>query len=377
MAPKKKMAGIDKRKDGLLRLRFTVDGVRYCVYGKTVKECKEKELAKRKHLEEDAHRETKSSTFTVDEYFDSWIEGKRGTVKDTTLYTEKGWYKPMSKISVDSVGHHFGQLKLENVEPKHVRMIQKDMAKRLNTNTVNASIGLLRSIFRSAIEDRILAYNPAAGVKDLKRKEKKAVDTYHRALTREETTTFLDVSKDSWYYNSYVFMLNTGMRLGEVGGLKESDITETGINVERTLTRDENGNCVLGEETKTEAGKRFIPLNQDARDAIDRQEELNAFLEMAGAFEPSDIIFRSSTGNYLRQPSLEYDIKKYCRKAEIEAFTAHAFRDTFATRCVESGMQPKTLQAILGHSSISMTMDLYVHCLDDTKIKEFKEVSFK
>ena len=53
------------------------------------------------------------------------------------------------------------------------------------------------------------------------------------------------------------------------------------------------------------------------------------------------------------------------------------FRDTFATRCVESGMQPKTLQAILGHSSISMTMDLYVHCLDDTKVRELKAVSFK
>ena len=97
----------------------------------------------------------------------------------------------------------------------------------------------------------------------------------------------------------------------------------------------------------------------------------------SGAYNPSDLIFRSYTGNYLLHPSVEYDIKKYCKRAGIEAFTAHAFRDTFATRCVESGMRPKTLQTILGHSSISVTMDLYVHCMDDTKVKELEAVSFQ
>lgn len=373
---KKKTTGIDKYGNGQLRLRFTVDGVRYTVYGKTIKECREKELEKRKQLEDDTYHESK--TLTVNEYFENWLEAKRGTVKDTTLCTERGWYKPASKITVDKAGHQFGKLKMVNVEPQHIRILQRKLADKLNTNTVNACIGLVRSLFKSAItEDRIIVYNPAAGIKDLKRKEKKAVDTYHRALTKDETRSFLEVSQDSWYYNAYVFMLNTGMRLGEVGALRKSDISETGINVKRTLTRDENGNRIIGDDTKTGAGKRFIPLNQDARDAIRRQEEINTFLEKSEAFEPSDLVFRSSTGHLLLHPSVEYDIKKYCKQAGIEPFTAHAFRDTFATRCVESGMQPKTLQAILGHSSISITMDLYVHCLDDTKVQEMKAVSFK
>ena len=57
-------------------------------------------------------------------------------------------------------------------------------------------------------------------------------------------------------------------------------------------------------------------------------------------------------------------------------FTAHALRDTFATRCVESGMQPKVLQEIMGHTNISMTMNLYAHAMDESKIEQIKAVSF-
>lgn len=340
-----------------------------------MKEIRDKEPEKRRKLAEGTSRE--GAMLTVDEYFEKWIEGKRGTVKETTLFTEREWYKPISKVRVDSLGHLFGQLKLVKAEPQHIRTVQKELSKRLNSNTVNASIGLLRSLFKTAMEDRIFVFNPGAGVRDLQRKEKKAVDTYHRALTREETRAFLEVSQDSWFYNAYVLMLNTGMRLGEVGGLERSDITDAGIHVERTLTRNEKGSYILGEGTKTGAGRRFIPLNQDAKDAIWRQEEINTFMVTSGAYNPSDLIFRSYTGNYLLHPSVKYDIKKYCKRAGIEAFTAHAFRDTFATRCVESGMRPKTLQTILGHSSISVTMDLYVHCMDDTKVKELEAVSFQ
>ena len=64
-----------------------------------------------------------------------------------------------------------------------------------------------------------------------------------------------------------------------------------------------------------------------------------------------------------------------CRRLKMERITSHAFRDTFATRAIESGMNPKTLQSILGHASIKMTMDLYAHVMEDTKIEEMQKVS--
>jgi integrase len=68
------------------------------------------------------------------------------------------------------------------------------------------------------------------------------------------------------------------------------------------------------------------------------------------------------------------DIARICKAAGIEKFTAHAFRDTFATRCVESGMQPKTLQEIMGHTDIAMTMNLYAHVMEETKVSQMQAV---
>lgn len=80
-----------------------------------MKEIRDKEAEKRRKLAEGTSRE--GAMLTVDEYFEKWIEGKRGTVKETTLFTEREWYKPISKVRVDSLGHLFGQLKLVKVEP--------------------------------------------------------------------------------------------------------------------------------------------------------------------------------------------------------------------------------------------------------------------
>ena len=76
-------------------------------------------------------------------------------------------------------------------------------------------------------------------------------------------------------------------------------------------------------------------------------------------------IYRKSENNKI--------LKKLCDKAGIKKFSMHTLRHTFATRCIESGMKPKTLQNILGHANISMTMDLYVHVTEDEKEKEMQK----
>ena len=81
-------------------------------------------------------------------------------------------------------------------------------------------------------------------------------------------------------------------------------------------------------------------------------------------------IFRSITGKLLQARAVNRDIEIICEKAGIEYFAVHAFRDTFATRALESGMRPKTLQAILGHSTINITMEIYAHVMEDTKCNE-------
>ena len=92
------------------------------------------------------------------------------------------------------------------------------------------------------------------------------------------------------------------------------------------------------------------------------------------AAEEDKPIFRAPRGGLLGARCVKKDIDELCKTAGIERFTAHAFRDTFATRAVESGMQAKTLQEILGHADIGITMNLYAHVMENTKRRQMDAV---
>ena len=89
--------------------------------------------------------------------------------------------------------------------------------------------------------------------------------------------------------------------------------------------------------------------------------------------EFSDHIFLNRNGRLIPNSNYDRYLEKICDKTGIEKISMHTLRHTFATRCIESGMKPKTLQKILGHANISMTMDLYVHVTEDEKEKEMQK----
>ena len=92
--------------------------------------------------------------------------------------------------------------------------------------------------------------------------------------------------------------------------------------------------------------------------------------------EFSDTVFLCKKGTPTKNSAYDTKLFYYCDKAGIPRFSMHVLRHTFATRCIESGMRPKTLQMILGHSNIGITMNLYVHVTDDEKAKEIENIEF-
>lgn len=366
-------AGVDRYGNGY-RLRFSMNGRQYAVYGASVKEVKEKEIKKRQEIEEGSYKT--GGNINLDDYFERWIEAKEGTAKETTLRANRMMYRAISRAEIDKMGTRFGELKIKAIEVQNVRDLQKTIAETHSTRTTNDTISLLKSILQSAVTiDRIIEYNPAAPVKALRRTEPQARDNIHRALTKEETRAFLNHAEDSWYYNLYVFLLATGCRIGEAGALEICDIRKKSITISRTVTRKASGGYKIGDDTKTAAGRREIPITDEARRAIEQQRFITG--QLFGKLENlTDTIFRSPRGNILKSSIVNDDIKRICEAAGIEKFTVHAFRDTFATRCIESGMPPKTLQDIMGHSDISMTMNLYAHCMPETKREQLKAVNF-
>lgn len=373
MARKRKVSGFYQR-NGRYEYRFTVNGKRTSVCGHTIEECKSKALRRQQELIEGRYKPGKE--LTISEFFERWIEGKRD-VREATIRTNRTLFKAIENVSVDSAGRKFGNLKITKIETQNIRDLQAALKQGRSTRTVNDSISMLKGIFKSAIDERILTWNPCGGVRPLKRTEPAARDNIHRALTVEETNRFLDHAADSWYSELFLFLLNTGCRIGEAGAIMTKDVAGGIVHINKTITRAESGGYFIGADTKTKSGTRTIPLNKAASEAIQSQKQKNALLYWEKVTSLQETIFKATRGGLIKESIINTEIAKICKAAGIERFTVHAFRDTFATRCVESGMQPKTLQDIMGHSDIGMTMNLYAHTMNETKEEQLKVVNFR
>ncbi len=287
------LPGMRQKTAETIEYRFTYKGRQYSVSGKTPTECVLKKDAKQKDIDSKAYK--KAEKLTVGEYFDRWIDNKRAESKETTIRTNTILLNRMRETVIDDNGTRFGDLMLKEVETQNCRDLRKALQKELKTKdkngkevtrkgmttrSTNDAIYLLRQVYKTAIEEKATNWNPV-NMKPLKRTEPTAGDTIHRALTKQETAAFLAKAKEleSHYYSLYVFLINTGLRIGEAGALMIGDVvTDKGVKVSRTITRTEVGGYTIGQDAKTEAGTRTIPLNENALKAWNSQNTVNKIL---------------------------------------------------------------------------------------------------
>ena len=364
--------GVRQRKTGLLEKRFSVDGNRYSVYGRTMRQLKQQEQKKREQLA--GSPSGRPGAMTADQYFETWLEGKKLSVKPSTIRVYSTYYRPYASRVI-------GSLPLCDITRRHILQIQSEAAKKLCPATNNILLQVVKILLNEAVEDHLITENPAKGIKPMKITQK-ASRTYHRALTETEQQQFMSAAKDNFYYELLAFQLLTGMRLGEVGALQWTDIDEAKnlIHVRRTITRTEDGVFYIGDSPKSEAGLRDIPINDAIKTLLDRQREKWGRLPRRPAYV--NLCFPSPTGQMISHGSVNQNIRKILSKLRqqgihLEPFTSHALRDTFATRFIEQGGNPQTLKTILGHSSFSVTMDLYSQVLPNTKKEEMDRVVIK
>ena len=354
----------------LYKFRFTYDGSRYSVYGRSVKECEEKRKQLEQSLENQMHIDNR--TITLKKYFDLWITEQAKEVKDSTVYAYQKSWKYIEPL--------LGGRQIRKLSKADVQLMQKKMLDSGSSpDNINRVTRLLKQILNSAVNDRIIIFNPCNGIKKLKSYKQKAVDTNHRALTEQETTVFLEYAKDCSYINLFRFLLATGCRIGEATALTWFDISfeKSEINVNKTVSRTANNVFEISTSPKTDSSNRAIPITQEIKNILENQKERNSMLYGSRCA----FVFPNSRGNLANYNSVNVCIgnviKNISDKCEdFEPFTAHAFRDTFATRCIEQGMQPQTLKALLGHSSLKMTMDLYAHVMPNTKQEELERIRF-
>ena len=357
--------GISQRKDGLYTARFTdKSGKRRQQYFKKLQECRNW-LADAQFQDEHGKIDA-SINMTVDAWFEYWIsEIKEKTVRWSTLRNLKDRYNKNIKDIL-------GKMIVSEVKPMHCQNVLNIMDNNGYSGTsMEITRGTMSAMFSDACENGIISSNPIT--KSVKCPKKKNKNT--RVLTLEEQKKFLEVAKESVNYNHFLFILQTGVRSSELRGLKWNDIDFQNriIHIRRNVTHDSNNSRFITGELKTSSGQRDIPMTQTAFDILMDIKSKKSIRRKVVSFEFADHVFLNCNGRLLPNSNYNRYLARLCEKAGIEKISMHTLRHTFATRCIESGMKPKTLQKILGHANLAMTMDLYVHVTEDEKEKEMKK----
>lgn len=369
--------GITLRKDGRYMWRFKYNGHTYSGYSRKLTEAKKAMRDKRYEVEHGLY--SKEQNIIFDAWFKEWLEVyKAADCKESTLSMYKNVYERYIK-------KEFGNRRLKTLRGDMIQRFINEVAGKYSKSVASTINFLLYDSIRQAVRNGIIAKNPMDSTipPKFKKQEKRG------ALTEENQRLFLEAAKESYYYPLYRLASLTGMRIGEVLGLQWSDVNfQTGeIRITHTLCYTSGKGQYL-DTPKSVASRRIIPIEKgsEAYSLLKDQHKTQLYQRMqAGEYwQPiegmENLVFTTNRGT----PHYDTNIRKDQRTiveglkaagAEIGTCTFHTLRHCFATRCIENGMEPKVLQAILGHSTFAMTVDLYVDVMESTKRKEMQKIT--
>lgn len=332
--------------------RFMWEGVAHSVTGATIKEVQQKITDEKYRLEHGTY--IKRSAITVDDWYKGWLERNEGRWKQLTRDNYRQLYK-------NHIQQTFGKMQISAIRPGMIRLWVEQERKSYTPGTVESAKSVLRCILADAVDHGIIMACPVP------KNARGTLGTVNKrpALSAEEQKVLLEHMAGSKYYNIVLLQLYTGMRIGEVVGLKVQDIDwDTAVlNVKRTLEWTSVG--IVENEPKTKAGMREIPMLPIVQQLLKEQCGTNT----------EGYVFHRPNGRPIDPRLVNADLRMYTAliRATGRTFPAtstHVLRHSFATRAIEAGMNPQTLKTILGHSSLAMTMDLYAHVLHNTKAAE-------
>ena len=375
--------GLNQRKDKRYQARFTKQN------GQRIEKNFQKVSEAKAWLNEQRYLDTIFITgdMTVNEWYEYWIINfKQGIVADNTT-------KNYQKRYLYSIKKEIGNMQLKEVKQLHCQKILNDMFEiGYAYGTIELTKITLHALFKGAVENNYLLKNPADGLK--LKSFRLPITEEQRVLTRTEQRDFVNHISNHMYANVFLLILETGLRSGEVIGLqwKDIDFENKYLRVERVIAHDTNKGGFYYGQVKSKQSKRKIPLTNEAVRILNSQKELQDNLR--ANFDKSSkswdgLIFTTAKGTPISPSTLRSAMTRTIKEINIDrSFNStnnkyeefkhaylHSLRHTFATRCIENGMQPKTLQQILGHSTLGVTMDLYVHVTDEQSKIEIEKMN--
>ena len=251
-----------------------------------------------------------------------------------------------------------GNTRLDKLQPIQLQQLYTVKLETLSPRSVQYIHVILRSAFNRAIKWGVLVHNPTDRVDAPSAKKRKAT-----IWTAEQAFQFLSHIREHRMYAAYRLAITTGMRRGEILGLRWEDVGEDALRVRQSLV-EVSGELIFS-TPKTPSSIRTISLSEEDLASLRRQKVYQAEdkLSMGRHYQDSNLVFTTSPGTPFRPRNFTRQFKEIVRQTDLPEIRLHDLRHTHATMLLEAGEHPKVVQERLGHSQIAIVYDTYSHVL--------------
>jgi integrase len=350
---------ITRRKDGRWEARYTVHSAegpkRKVLYGKTRSAVAEK-------LNKALSDRSSGLTFdavnlTVGKYLHHWLEDYVKSLVDAGKMAHSTFIRYEGIVN-NHLKPALGHRKLKDLSRAEVRRLYNQKGKALSPRSVDYIHVTLQNALSQAVRDDLIPRNVASGERPRNSRHQKEA----RALSPTQVRALLAEASGERNEAIYIAAIHTGLPKGELLGLKWTDLDLDGgtLSVRRSLKVTDHG-LDFG-PTKNNASRRSVPLNKSAVAALKahRLRQNEERLRLGELWEDQDLVFPNRVGKPINPSNLYHrEYKPLLKRAELEGerFTFHSLRHTFASALCNKRVYPKVIQSLLGHSSITQTMD--------------------
>lgn len=331
------------------------------LYAKTEKELKHKIKMKENELD----RGVTSEKAFFGDYLKKWLDAvhvngkKEGTIHNYYVcYENHIEGSPIEKI------------RLKDLNALDLQDYYSNIIDTKGVNVVNTIHKLVCPCLRYAFANQKILSDFTRAIKLPSPKEKADAET--RVLNRDEQESFLKAIDGATYEVLFLTALNTGLRIGELLALTWDDVNfekkEISVDKQMTYMKDRSTNKYQNKITppKTKSSIRIIPLPDFLLPYLKKLkiQELEKKMRLQNKYANLNLIFCAKLGGYLAFSSVRTSLNTILKTNKIKHFNIHALRHTYATRLFELGVPAKTVQVLMGHSDMSMTMNIYTHVLN-------------
>jgi integrase len=348
--------GIYKLPNGKYRWHLMIEGIRYHGIASNLKEA---EQAKSQKLIE--HRKglvIAPNQVTFSNQLEGWLQSK---VKTCSLRTVAGYRYIARKYIPEALLER----KLNSLRPLQVKAIYDNLeARGLDTSTIRQTHIVIYGVLKMAVQNELIARNVAEGLKPHASNKDDARDL--QILAPSEAIKFAATCKSHKWGSIFLFMLLTGTRRGEALGLTWANVNLDGkvpsIRIEHSVGNVEGKATIT--RPKTKSSRRVIYLCAEGAQVI--RERLAIFEASYGfASKPSDFVFTNMSGSMIQPDHLKRHMDAICKQAQVPRVRIHDLRHTYASLALRAGNRIEVVSRQLGHSTITMTLDVYRHVYQD------------